>query len=469
MMRRFGAFGRLAVGTAGIWVSLLAACGGGDEAPVGSGTGGVATTGGAGTGGALTGGMITGGVVTGGVATGGVVTGGVATGGAVTGGVTTGGVVTGGVTTGGAVTGGVVTGGVTTGGAVTGGEATGGAPLGGTLTGGAETGGVVTGGAAGAVATGGQGGAGTGGEGTGGGLTLIGEIDRGGGSYVLEFGDIYFEVDARNGARVVSCSLGGTEVLMQSEPLAGASDPDMRDNFGATFWTSPQSMWSWPPVDAIDSGNYTAVVEGNSVTLTSPVATVGSAQVVISKRFTADLEHGFIVAEYTIENRGSSAVTMAHWEIPRVDTQGISFFPTGTGTKPVDMTLLEPSSQALGVTWYDWASATPSGSDGKYISDGGGWLAHADDGVLLVRTFDDIGLNDGAEGEAEIKIYANGSNDYAEIEAQGAAENIPAGGSVTWSVIWQLAAIPGTVEVAAGSQSLLDLAESVAAQTLVGG
>jgi hypothetical protein len=94
---------------------------------------------------------------------------------------------------------------------------------------------------------------------------------------------------------------------MQPEPLAGAGDADMRDNFGATFWTSPQSMWSWPPVNAIDSGSYTAVVEGSSVTLTSPVATVGSAQVVVIKRFTADLEHGFIVAEYTLENRGSSA------------------------------------------------------------------------------------------------------------------------------------------------------------------
>jgi hypothetical protein len=87
----------------------------------------------------------------------------------------------------------------------------------------------------------------------------------------------------------------------------------------------------------------------------------------------------------------------------------------------------------------------------------------------MLRTFDDIGLDDGAEGECEIKIYASGEWDYAEIEAQGAATSIAAGSGLTWTAYWQLVPIPDTVVVETGSQTLVDFAAATAAAAPNGG
>ena len=114
------------------------------------------------------------------------------------------------------------------------------------------------------------------------------------------------------------------------------SGPDVNEsNWGSTYWTSPQSDWSWPPVPAVDTLPYAVTVDGASVILVSGQANVGSQvggkNVTVTKRFTANVALEAIDVEYTLTNVGATAITIASWEISRVPGGGLTFYPTGTG------------------------------------------------------------------------------------------------------------------------------------------
>ncbi len=299
--------------------------------------------------------------------------------------------------------------------------------------------------------------------------TLVGPIERSGNTYVFEFGDLYFEVDADVGARIVSFSLGDTEILSSKSRVSGGDDT-MKNNYGSTFWTSPQTDWNWPPIAAHDSEPYTQVsVDETSFTLESDSASVGGKDVSIVKKFTAELAENRIRIDYTIRNEGSSSAQFAPWEVGRVTSGGLTFFPTGPdGTRTPTMTEMDPSESG-GITWLDWTGSGPS-AESKYICDGAeGWLAHAQDGALLMRTFVDIPLSGAASGEADVELYANTQYEYVETEPQGALASIPGGEETTWTVYWQLVAIPEEVTVEEGSETLATFARSVAALAPVSG
>ncbi len=75
--------------------------------------------------------------------------------------------------------------------------------------------------------------------------TYAGPVTVAGDNYILEFNHIYFEVNAQIGGRITTFSLDGKNVL---------TGPSVNpDNYGSTFWTSPQSDWDWPPIPEIDN------------------------------------------------------------------------------------------------------------------------------------------------------------------------------------------------------------------------
>ena len=79
-----------------------------------------------------------------------------------------------------------------------------------------------------------------------------------GDKYSLTSGDLFFEVDAGFGGQVSSFKIGESEILY----YGGG------DNQGSTFWTSPQSVWNWPPIGEHDSDVYTGEISGNEIILT---------------------------------------------------------------------------------------------------------------------------------------------------------------------------------------------------------
>src|SRR5580658_2697787 len=112
----------------------------------------------------------------------------------------------------------------------------------------------------------------------------------------LSWGSYDFAVDAAHGARVVTFSLAGTNILLTQ--AAGAAE------FGATFWPSPQSAWNWPPIAAVDTGAYTVSIQGGALVLTSSMFTnaAGAPEMTIEKRFSVNSATNVVTIEYSFNN-----------------------------------------------------------------------------------------------------------------------------------------------------------------------
>lgn len=271
--------------------------------------------------------------------------------------------------------------------------------------------------------------------------------------HVLSSGALTLEVDAALGARVTAFCLGGHNVL------AGADAHP--DNFGSTFWTSPQTDWGWPPVVALDSAPYVVQRDGDAaLTMVGPVASL--LGVSVEKRFAVLAAQGGFALEYRIHSARPAPVRVAPWEVTRVPPGGLTFFPTGAGVyPPSNLTVVE----AGGATWFAYERERIAGHPKLFADAGAGWLAHVDRDTrtLFVKTFPAVPRAQQAPGEALIEIYAHPAFTYVELEQQGAMSTIVAGAPLVWPVTWHLHRLPEDVTVAAGSPSLLAYVRSVLA------
>lgn len=266
--------------------------------------------------------------------------------------------------------------------------------------------------------------------------------------YTLSFGDTRFVVDAAKAGRIVSFSLAGKNIL--TAPKNGEDN-----NWGSTFWTSPQSDWNWPPPAAIDPGPHSARVVGNTLVVESAVAP--NLGLKVSKTVSVDAAKGMVAIDYGIANQGSAARKVAPWEISRVATGGLTFFPLGEGKPWKGMQELLPLHVQDGVAWFA-APQGPAGNDQKVFADGReGWIAHVAGDLLLVKAFADTTPAQAAPGESEIELYTDPGRTYVEVENQGAYVNLDPGKASRWPVRWFLRKLNSTLKVAPGSGDLLAL------------
>jgi hypothetical protein len=312
--------------------------------------------------------------------------------------------------------------------------------------GGTGSGGVA--GATGGAPVGGTAGVGGTSGASGGGATLVEPILRGS-NYVLEFGDVYFEVSP-TGARVVNVHLTGGQNLLTDSTINAI-------NYGSTFWTSPQAAWNWPPVVEIDSAAYTPSVAGPSVSFLGPPATRVPARV--AKTFTADLARVAVVADYAVQATGAGQ-SFAPWEITRVFKRGITFWPTGTAPRAIGNMALAPTTDAAGCTWHE--APTANGADQKLFANASaGWLAHVDGDVVIVKKFPDIMPSQAAPNEDEIEVYVSGAQNYIEVEQQGAYVPVAMGTDFHWTVTWFVRRLPSGVTATVGNQQLVSFVQSL--------
>jgi hypothetical protein len=269
------------------------------------------------------------------------------------------------------------------------------------------------------------------------------------------FGDVIFEVDPKVGARVATLSLGGTNMIA----TIASTDTD-NTTWGGVFWTSPQSAWgssssNWPPPAELDSDAYTGGISGTHLVLDS--ATFALLGVSVSKDFSADSATGWITIVYTI--KASKAVQAAPWENCRVPRGGLAFYPSGTSLAKGPLTM----TQTAGIDWFDDTSKSATSTSGaKSIADGsGGWSAYALGGNLFLRKFTNTPAAAQAPKEGQDEIYPGSG--FLELEVQGPYTQIPAGGSLSWTIAWRIVKIPSTVTVSAGSTTLADFANQQAA------
>jgi len=321
---------------------------------------------------------------------------------------------------------------------------------GGTSTGGA--GGSATGGSA----TGGMGGTGTGGTSAGGtgGASAVAPVAVGN-IYRFSWDNQVVEVDPAKGGRITVFSLGGKNIL-----TGPSANPD---NYGSTFWPSPQSAWNWPPPAEIDPGAYTARVEAATLVMESKVNT--KVNLMVTKRFWIDRVNSELVLAYDMKNTSNTAAVWAPWEITRVAPGGMTLFELGAGgTAAVGTWIPTPLDSAAGWRWFDDAALQINNNmPRKTFADGKGWLAHLAraDRLLLVKTFADVGVNGQAKDEAEVEIFVDTARKYVEVENQGAAGSLAPGESRVWTVRWSLRAIAGNGALPVGSPEVVDAVKSV--------
>ena len=261
-----------------------------------------------------------------------------------------------------------------------------------------------------------------------------------GSKYSITAGDLTMTVDAGQGAKILSFQYKDKEVLSQLQ----------RPNaFGSTFWTSPQVEWNWPPVPEYDTKPFTAEQKDGALVLTGQESPRYHYR--IRKEFRpAD---NCIEVKYSIINEAAVERKIAPWEISRVPSEGVIFFDATPETiTPIG---LLPVSFEDGASWYlvDEARANR-----KINADGSGWYAYANDGLVLVKSFEDIDGTQPAPKEAEIQVYVNAGKTYIELEAQGRYTSLKPGESVSWTSRWYL--LPQDTENVP-SKALLDLVKTV--------
>ncbi|MBO7115023.1 MAG: hypothetical protein J6V95_07615 [Bacteroidaceae bacterium] len=273
--------------------------------------------------------------------------------------------------------------------------------------------------------------------------TVQGSVDDG---FVIKAGNVTMTVSAKEGGKIMSYKYDDKEMLSQLR---------MANQYGSTFWTSPQKEWNWPPVTEFDRGAYTddtdASQSSKSLLLTSQVARKLPFQ--IQKQYTPDPKGKFIRVSYTIINKGDAERQVAPWEISRVvaDESGLIFFEAPVeGITPAG---LIPFKGEAGASWYSFEQAP---QNRKINSDGKGWLAYAADGLLMIKKFADLTPSQPAPDEAEIQVYVNQGKTYIELESQGEYKKLAPGESLTWTVDWYL--IPVKDELVP-SKKLLNLVQ----------
>lgn len=130
----------------------------------------------------------------------------------------------------------------------------------------------------------------------------------GNGKFAFSFNGIYVEIDSSTGARVTQLSLDSTQLFTSNK---------INDvNYGSTFWPSPQSMWSWPPLATLDSKPYSGGIKGDSLVLSS--AKDSLTGLVVTKSFSVNTNKNFIQINYTVENQSGADKKVAPWEITRM-------------------------------------------------------------------------------------------------------------------------------------------------------
>ena len=259
--------------------------------------------------------------------------------------------------------------------------------------------------------------------------------------YFINVGNLHMMI-SENGGKILSLKYDETEVISQLR---------WPESFGSTFWTSPQREWNWPPVSEFDKQPYTVEQNDDEIVITSQPSSRLGLQV--SKKFTTDKQRKAIVITYSIKNVTDTIRSVAPWEITRVPNSGLIFFDASK--ESISPANLLPFQFAHNAAWYQ---ADAINENRKINADGKGWLAYANNGLLLVKQFTDLDASQPAPGEAEVQVYVNRGTTYIELESQGAYTALNPGQQLSWTVCWYL--LPCNAENQP-SQSLLDLVRRV--------
>lgn len=249
----------------------------------------------------------------------------------------------------------------------------------------------------------------------------------------ITVGDATMTIYPTKGAKIMSLKYKNQEIISQQTAP---------ESFGSTFWTSPQKEWNWPPVQEFDKGVYQVedLPDGGFV-MTSEVSQ--KLKYRIRKEFTVDEKDNAIVITYSIINESDETRQVAPWEITRVANDGgVIFFDAPLdGITPAGVLSFKSDH---GAVWYQPDEAP---QNRKINADGKGWYAYCNNGLLLLKVFNDLPSGEvaggPAPGEAEIQVYVNRGKTFIELESQGAYTTLKPHEQLSWTVRWYLLPVEG--------------------------
>lgn len=268
-------------------------------------------------------------------------------------------------------------------------------------------------------------------------------------SISLESGNVCLQVDPTRGARISSLKFNEKELLFSASQAQANNN-----NWGSTFWLSPQSLWGWPPVAAHDSEPYAVLsFTDRSVTLQSQA---GSGAQITKHIVLSDQPNNRIDLRYTLLAE-KDFPEVAAWEITRVPLDGLAFFPVSGEFIEVPMGNMDYTLDRENIVWQTFTPAAGL-PEGKLIAHGReGWLAWVSQGLLYIKRYAPMSRQDIATGEGDIEIYVSDKLPYAELEVQSAARSLKKGERLQWQVNWFIMPLPEHVEPVSGNPKLLAL------------
>lgn len=278
-------------------------------------------------------------------------------------------------------------------------------------------------------------------------------ITQKGAVYTITQGGTRLDVNANIGGRISSLKIDGVELLLTADQ---AGNPV----WGSTFWSSPQSEWSWPPIEALDMAPYAVSVSNNRIVLTSKTDPGTGYQFI--KSYGINAEKKCISIIYSIYNKSNVEKNIAGWEVTRFRPTGMAFFPQGNTDSSSGIFYPLPVEHVGDLTWAEYRPQALLQNHHKLMTDGKeGWVAYTSAGKILVKEFADVPVELIVAGEGEIELFANYEKTFWEIDQQGVLTKLAPGEHLDWEVRWHTRTLPESVPATLGSEELVNYVRGV--------
>jgi hypothetical protein len=266
-------------------------------------------------------------------------------------------------------------------------------------------------------------------------------------SIILKQGELALRIDPEVGGRVASLMYRGKELLFTRDTEGRGGN-----NWGSTFWLSPQTLWGWPPVANHDNAPYKILsLEANSVGMESRKAL--GARVCKQIRL-SNTDPGSVTLDYVI-NAQEEFAQVAGWEVTRVPRSGLVFYPVHKHSLATVMGAVDYRLDTDNVVWID-LDKSEALKEGKLNANGReGWLAWVEGRRVFIKVYEPVPGHSVAEGEGDVEVYLSGIASYVELEVQSAAQALNRGDQLRWQVQWLVHELPLGLEASAGSKALV--------------
>jgi hypothetical protein len=164
---------------------------------------------------------------------------------------------------------------------------------------------------------------------------------------------------------IIDPALGGriTELIFDGKNLL--TTKEVHPIFwGSTLWPSPQKIWGGPDLVELDRSIYSNTVLGNTLKMVSRQDP--HSGFVFSKEFSFNEKRAAFVLTYSITNGSDIIRQVAPWEVTRVQTGGLTFFPSGQGIRWGNMAGLATDSNNM--TWFNYQPEKILSGHSKFFS-----------------------------------------------------------------------------------------------------